>query len=523
MKIIKEDNISNVIIFSTMFVITVLMVFNGYYFITKQYAILDRDIKQSQKNFVLSQKKIIKREVDSLIELINFKIKTNPNLSKEALQKELSEWIHSIRFGKEKENYIFVYQLKNPYGGDNFAKMLINPNRPDLEGKYISDSYKDPEGKQFRKIFLKEIGLKGSSFVKYTYKKPGENAFRPKISYFRLYPKWDWIIAAGAYLDDIDVEINQKKGSLIRTVQVEITSAIIIFLFFSFIANAFAIFLGKRIEVFLKEYNKKVKQKTDELEELNRTLEQRVYDEVIKARKQEQTLIQKSKFIALGEMISNIAHQWRQPLSELSSIIMSIKLRYTLNRLDTDTMQTKTNEAEQILDYMSKTIDDFRNFFMPKKEKKEFFIADAINAVMSIIGSSAKSRAIRINIDVTSNEKILGYKNEFEQALLNIITNAKQILKQKKQIANPYISITLGKEDNYIFIRIEDNGGGIQITPIEKIFEPYVTTKEDSGGTGIGLYMTKLIIEKSMGGILHVENTKEGAKFEIRFKKIKNL
>lgn len=500
-----------------------LMIFNGYYFITKQYAILDRDIKESQANFVLAQKKIIQREVDSLIELINFKIRTNPQKNTQLLQKELSQWIHSIRFGKEKENYIFVYLLENPHGGDNFAKMLINPNRPDIEGKYISDSYTDPEGKQFRKIFIKEISLKGSSFVQYTYKKPGENDFRPKISYFRLYPKWHWIIAAGAYLDDIDVQINQKKESLIRTVQIEITSAIIIFLFFSLIANAFAIFLGKRIEIYLKEYNKKIKQKTDELEILNKTLEQRVHEQVINAREQEQMLIQKSKFIALGEMISNIAHQWRQPLSELSSIMMTIKLRYTMGKLDENLMQEKTIQAEHILNYMSKTIDDFRNFFMPKKEKKEFYISDAINAVMNIIGSSAKSRAISINIDIQNNEKIVGFKNEFEQALLNIITNAKQILKQNPDILGPYITITLKSENDFILLSIEDNGGGIKVTPIDKIFEPYVTTKEDSGGTGIGLYMTKLIIEKSMGGILHVENTKKGAKFEIRLKKRKKL
>lgn len=521
MKIIQEHNISNVIIFSSMLIIMSLMLFNGYYFITKQYDILERGIQDSKESFVLSQKKLIKREVDSIIDLIEFKRESLQKIyqNEKTIQKELSAWIRSIRFGKKSENYIFVYKLENPEGGDNFAKMLINPNRPDLEGKYISDSYKDSEGKQFRKIFIKEIKLKGSSFVTYMYKKPAENEIRPKISYFRLYPEWNWVIAAGAYLDDIDVEIAQKKAVLKKTVQLEITSAVIIFLFFSLIANAFAIFLGKRIEIYLTAYNEEVKKKTAQLEEFNKTLERRVEEEVKKAREQEQLLIQKSKFIALGEMISNIAHQWRQPLSELSALMMTIKLKYKLGQLTDNVIDTKSQEAETLLEYMSKTIDDFREFFMPKKEKKEFYIKNAIDAVMNIIGATTKHRNIKIEIDVNEDEKINGYKNEFEQVILNIITNSKQILFYEN-IQNGYIKIRLHKDTHYLYLEIEDNGGGIKIEPIEKIFEPYVTTKEDSGGTGIGLYMSKLIIEKSMGGMLSVENTNEGAKFTIRLKKV---
>lgn len=426
------------------------------------------------------------------------------------MDKEYSFW-------KEKENYIFVYKLDNLDGGDDFAKMLINPNRPDLEGRYISDSYKDSEGKQFRKVFLKEIKLKGSSFVKYTYKKPGEVDTRPKISYFRLYKDWNWIIAAGAYLDDIDAEIAKKKNSLNRTVQLEVTSAIIIFLFFSLVANAFAIFLGKRIEIFLNDYNSKVKQKTKELEELNKTLEKRVRQEVENAREQEEVLIQKSRFIALGEMISNIAHQWRQPLSELSAIMMSISFKHRLGKLDTKSIEEKSKEAETILEYMLKTIDDFRNFFMPKKEKKKFCIQEAISSVLNIISMSAKSKAISLEIDIDEKLNIYGYKNEFEQAILNIVTNSKQILKQI-EIDKPFIRVQSEKKGDFVYLHITDNGGGIKVSPIEKIFEPYVTTKEAIGGTGIGLYMSKLIIEKSMGGVLIADNTNVGAKFTIRLK-----
>ncbi|WP_024955307.1 cache domain-containing protein [Sulfurospirillum arcachonense] len=520
MKIIKENNISNVIILSSMFIITSLMLFNSYYFITKQYDILDRAIKESKETFIKTQKKLIKREVDSIIEIIKFKTSRFDSPQEEtAYKKELKDWIRSIRFGKKKENYIFVYKIENFQGGKNFAKMLINSNRPDLENKYISDNYKDALGKEFRKIFLKDIKDKGDSFVKYMYKKLDSSEIRPKITYFKLYPEWNWIISAGTYLDEIDVEIAQKEASLNRTVQIEVTSAIIIFLFFSLIANAFAIFLGKQIEKFLNSYIAQVKQKTEELQELNKDLENRIHVEVQKSREQEQLLIQKSKFIALGEMISNIAHQWRQPLSKLSAIMMTIKFKHNLGKLDKNSMQEKSQEAEDIVEYMSKTIDDFREFFMPKREKKEFYAKEAVDAVINIIGVTAREKNITIDINISKNEKIYGHKNEFEQVILNIITNAKHILISEK-IQNPKISINLKSDTTYSYLCIEDNAGGITVEPIEKIFEPYFTTKEDTGGTGIGLYMSKLIIEKSMGGVLVAENKNYGACFTIRWKRV---
>lgn len=521
LKIIQENNISNVIIFSTMIIITFLMLFNGYYFITKQYQILDEGISQTKKNYIASQKKLIKREVDSVIDMIRFKrshLDVDSPENEEALKRQFNEWIRSIRFGDKKENYLFVYEIKDISGGDNFATMLINPNRPDLEGKYISDEYTDAEGKKFRKLFLRDIDEYGFSFVNYMYKKLDSSEIRPKISYFRFYPHWDWIISAGTYLDDIDVEIAQRKADIKKSVQREITSAILVFLFFSLIANAFAIFLGKQIEKFLQTYNAQVKQNKKELEDFNTTLENRIYEEVQKNKEQEQLLIQKSKLIALGEMINNIAHQWRQPLSELSAIMMTLKFKYNLGKLDSTAMNQKSKEAENILEYMSKTIDDFRDFFMPSKEKKEFFVKEAIDSVLNIIGTTAQEENIQIHKIISKDAKILGHKNAFEQVLLNIITNAKHIL-VSEHIKNPQINIILKTDERYTYLCISDNAGGIKVTPIEKIFEPYFTTKEDTGGTGIGLYMSKIIIEKTMSGILIVKNEKDGACFTIKLKR----
>ena len=240
----------------------------------------------------------------------------------------------------------------------------------------------------------------------------------------------------------------------------------------------------------------------------------KVKDELEKNREKEQLLVQKSKFISLGEMISNIAHQWRQPLSELSSILMFIKFKHSINKLDDKTMQIKADEADKVLDYMSHTIDDFRNFFMPKKEKEIFFLYKAIDSVMTIVSSSFKNDKINVFINIKKNIKLNTYLNEYEQVILNILKNAKDALIEKN-IKNPTIRITANEELEYVELFIEDNAGGITVEPITKIYEPYFTTKDNSNGTGIGLYMSKIIIDKNMKGVLKVKNTKNGARFII--------
>ncbi len=496
-----------------MIVISSLVLFTSYFFISNQYDMFNREIKDIKNTFIQSQKKDIKREVDSVIEYIKYK-KSLKNYSRKKLQKEVMGLIKNIKFGENKNNYIFAYKILNYNGGKRFAKMLINPNRLDLVGKYISDDYKDKNGKEFRKIFLKDIKKQGYSFVTYLYQKPNSFEIRPKVSYFKLFKEWDWVIAAGTYLDDINAKIAQKKDEIKKKMYLDITSSILIFLLFSLVANIFAIVLGKQIDKFFKEYNTKILNKTDELEMLNKTLENRVAQEVQKRAEQERLLIEKSKFIALGEMISNIAHQWRQPLSQLSAIIMNIKFRYTLGKLDDETMIEKSKEAEKLLDYMSETIEDFRNFFKPEKEKKEFALKESIDNVLGIIGKTIKNQNIELKLNIDEEIIVFGYKNELEQVLLNILSNAKDVLLKNRR-KNPHINITAKKEKSRFRICIDDNGGGISIKPIEKIFEPYVSTKGDANGTGIGLYMSKIIIEKNMGGKLKAHNNKFGAKFTI--------
>ncbi|WP_419768003.1 cache domain-containing protein [Arcobacter sp.] len=228
--------------------------------------------------------------------------------------------------------------------------------------------------------------------------------------------------------------------------------------------------------------------------------------------KQQNILIQKSKMAAMGEMIGNIAHQWRQPLSQVSGLFFDIESAYDYKELDKKYLQNRVDEANDLLEYMSKTIDDFRNFFNPNSKKELFFLNEAIDNALKIVKSTLTFHHIELIINIEKDYKINGYKNEYSQAIMNIISNAKDILLEKN-IQNPQIKIYAQKNEK-LCLHIEDNAGGIDDTIINKIFDPYFTTKYDYG-TGIGLYMTKMIIEEKMNGTIRVKNSTNGAIFSI--------
>ncbi|PLY04689.1 MAG: sensor histidine kinase [Arcobacter sp.] len=251
-----------------------------------------------------------------------------------------------------------------------------------------------------------------------------------------------------------------------------------------------------------------------ELEEQNKELERLVDIEVEKNRQKDKIMFHQNKMASLGEMLNNIAHQWRQPLMELSSLFIPIQAKIDFDiEIDKKELRESIIKLNDITKYMSNTIDDFRDFFATNKEKEKFKLSEQINASLSIISSSLKLNNIMLEIIIKKNPTLFAYKNEYTQVLINIINNAKDILIQRN-IQNPKIIITVTETKNEVEISIEDNAGGVKVEPIENIFKPFFTY-EKIGGTGIGLFMSKLIIENNMHGRLWVENTQRGALFKI--------
>lgn len=276
----------------------------------------------------------------------------------------------------------------------------------------------------------------------------------------------------------------------------------------------FLAFFGVVLFLFLKNMTKKQNAEA-ELKKMNETLQEEIGKKIKKYKEQESLLIQQSKLAAMGEMIQNIAHQWRQPLNTLGLQTQDILEAYEFNELNKEYLQNQTNSMMNIINHMSKTIDNFKNFFKPDKEKQEFLVADTLKECLDIFYAALKHNNIDIKINNKFNPKINSYKNEYAQVVLNILANAKDVL-EKNNNKNKTIAITIDKtpEDNSK-LSIEDNGGGIPEEYKDKVFEPYFTTKHKSNGTGIGLYMSKMIIEKHMQGSLEFENTNSGVKFVI--------
>lgn len=244
-------------------------------------------------------------------------------------------------------------------------------------------------------------------------------------------------------------------------------------------------------------------------------LEGRIVLEIREKTKQEQLLIQQSKLASMGNMIGNIAHQWRQPLSEVNAVLMHMQVKKEHDDLSDDDFEKGIEECDILLSHMSNTINDFQNFFKPSKEKSKFSLEEECRKASFIIESSLKYNNIDFKIDMEKDCIILGYPREFSQAILNILSNAKDVLVERK-IKKPYIKLTLKKGKKYALVKIEDNGGGIEPSTIDRIFEPYFTTKHATQGTGIGLYMSKIIIEDNMHGYIDISNTNKGAIFTIK-------
>jgi two-component system, NtrC family, C4-dicarboxylate transport sensor histidine kinase DctB len=232
-------------------------------------------------------------------------------------------------------------------------------------------------------------------------------------------------------------------------------------------------------------------------------------------RDKERMLLQQSRLAALGEMISNIAHQWRQPLNELGLIIQELPVMYERGNFDRDYLRGSSAKFMKVLSHMSKTIDDFRNFFSPDKEKVSFKVREVVDNTLSLIEESFKQLRIAISVECTGDPVIFGHPNEFSQVILNLLFNARDAFLARGDQGAREIAIEMYQLGEKSVLTVTDNAGGIPEEIIEKIFDPYFTTRGPEQGTGIGLYMSKVIIEKNIPGRLSARNNGSGAQFRI--------
>ena len=278
--------------------------------------------------------------------------------------------------------------------------------------------------------------------------------------------------------------------------------------------------LELRVAERTEELALSIKRLQDEIMERKRT-ENSLREETAKRlravealREKEQMLIHQSRQAVMGEMIDNIAHQWRQPLNTLGLTIQQLSLLYDSGQFSREFLNQIVSRSMKQIHYMSRTIEDFRNFFSPDKQKIEFKVRESIDNILSLLDGSLRTSSIGVEIAAKDELVIHGYQNEFAQVLLNILVNAKDALIEK-EVSDPRVAITLSHEDGCAVVTIADNAGGIPEEILGKIFDPHFTTKGPQRGTGVGLFMSKAIIEKNMGGRLSVCNVADGAEFRI--------
>lgn len=246
--------------------------------------------------------------------------------------------------------------------------------------------------------------------------------------------------------------------------------------------------------------------KTKKLRDLNDSLELRIKREVENSRKKDNIMFQQARLASLGEMLQNIAHQWRQPLGSLMMIIQSFESKFLAGKLDEPFIASRVKDAQLLSSNMSDTLEDFRTFFNPNKSKKAFRIKEVIQKAVDLSKYQLEREEITLALFIKDDLEVFGFKNELIHVLLNLIGNSKDILASKTDNIHKIIHIIAKQNEERIFINVIDNGGGIKSDIIPKVFDPYFTTKHKSVGTGIGLYMSKQMVEKHMHGKITCKN-----------------
>jgi len=398
------------------------------------------------------------------------------DFEKEVKEKVLNH-IQKLRFGKN--GYMFIISYDSIY---------LSHIKKEYIGK---DAVSNNDMVRVKKVInsLIQISKNGEGFYEYVqYLKPDGNQGIKKSTYVKGLQDWSWVIGTGFYEDDLNNAIAVKKEEIEKEYNKSFRNTLEVSILLAIILLISSIYFSKILQNKFRKYKSEIKQ------------------HLLENTKQQNILAQQSKMAAMGEMIGNIAHQWRQPLSTISTTATGLKLQKELGVLEDKFLEDGLEGINNSAQYLSKTIDDFRNFFRTDKNKLNFSIQKALDKALSLIYVQFHNKNIQI-IKNSHDFNINNLENEFIQVVINILNNARDELIKKESNYNKYIFIDIIKKADKINIIIKDNAGGIKQDIMSRIFEPYFTTKHKSQGTGIGLYMSQEIVSKNMNGSLSVENS----------------
>ncbi|MGA1933462.1 sensor histidine kinase [Arcobacter sp. YIC-464] len=411
--------------------------------------------------------------------------------AQEQLKEDVAESIRNLRY--KKNGYFFALT----YSGDYISYYL-----KDFIGKNIKDLSISKNDEETQKRMI-ELAKANGGFISYVHnQKPNGSLDVSKISYVAGLKNWEWIIGTGFYMDDLHEQINEKKELLKKANNKSLIKLLVVSFFITLILLVIFIYISSILENKFESYKVEIKRKIDE------------------NIKKDNILAHQSKMAAMGEMLGNIAHQWRQPLSTISTMVTGLKVKKELGQEDLELERTSYDKINNQIQYLSRTIDDFRDFFKPQKDYEEFNIKRTFEKTFDLVDAQLTSKYVNVIKDI-DEVRINSLENELIQVFINIINNARDEL--LKLNTKRYIKIDCKKKKDFVEIKFYDNAGGIESEILDRIFEPYFTTKAEEQGTGIGLFMCEEIIVKHLNGKITVENDEfyiddikyKGAKFTI--------
>ena len=393
------------------------------------------------------------------------------NITKE----RILSYISSIRYGDN--GYVFVIDEKGTYLS-HVEKSYIGKNRLEL---------KDSNGFMITKEILNLANSGKTGYLQYVGTiKPQTKQPSQKITYVEGFKDWNWAIATGFYTDELEKQILDKQNEVKEKYYKNIINLLSVSLLLTIIFLFISFYVSNILERRFYKYR------------------QQVLEHIKKDKEKDTMIAQQAKMAAMGEMIENIAHQWRQPLSSISTISTGIKIQYEYLDVNKEDVIKSMDAIANITKYLSQTIDDFREYFNPQKEESFFSIKGVIEKVISLVEPQMYSKNIQIIKDI-KDARIFGFENEFLQVIINILNNSRDEF-ERKEFENKFIFVNTEITKDEIIVKIKDNAGGIDENIIDNVFESYFTTKQETKGTGIGLYMSKEIVEKHMNGTLSVSN-----------------
>jgi len=383
----------------------------------------------------------------------------------ETIKASVTQRISTYKYGKD--SYVFILDKDGVTLSHRDANE-IGKNRINLT---------DTNGIQVILELFKLAKKEDGGYLEYSYANKEKHT---KISYVMEFKDWNWMLGSGFYTDDLKELIKNKEIELEKSNEKQLYNIILVSIISMFIIVVLSLSLSYAIQKRFENYKLKVSQK-------------------------DQMINEQSKLAAMGEMLANIAHQWRQPLSVISTGATGMLVQKEFGMLEDGHFNKTCNVINENAQYLSKTIDDFKNFIKGDRVKKLFSIDENIKSFLHLVEGSLKTYDIELILNVDKKIKINGYGNELIQCFINIFNNSKDALKEHTS-KNRVMFISAFEENKNLVIIFKDNGKGISEKTLPKIFEPYFTTKHKSQGTGLGLNMTYKFIVHGMNGNIVAKN-----------------